>query len=212
MPESFEEVQAVPWSNLVASLIETAQMSLIGTTAGVLLSLPLAALAAENTAPRWLRTPMRALLNVVRTVPSLVWGLLFVAAVGAGTLAGVLALTAYSIGYLTKFFYEALEGVDPGPPNALREMGASGLQRFVTAVWPAARPALLSSSLFMLEYNVRAASVLGIVGAGGIGFYLIMFANFRNFTGMLACLALLLAVVQVMDLVSRRLRGWLVRD
>lgn len=210
LPASWSEVAALPWSSLMASLLETLQMSLLGTTAGVLLAIPLAAMAAENIGPVWMRVPMRFALNIVRTVPSLIWALLFVAAVGVGSFAGILALTCYSIGYLTKFFYEGFEAVDPGPPGALKELGASGSQRFLHAVWPAARPAFLSSSLFMLEYNVRAASVLGIVGAGGIGFYLMMFAEYRNFTAVLACLVLLLIVVQTMDTISKRLRAWLV--
>jgi len=212
LPTSWASIAELPWGSLIASLVETLQMSLIGTTAGVLLAIPLSAMAAENIGPIWLRVPMRFCLNIVRTVPSLIWALLFVAAVGVGSFAGILALTFYSIGYLTKFFYEAFEAVDPGPPSALKEMGANGAQRFFNAVWPAARPAFLSSSLFMLEYNVRAASVLGVVGAGGIGFYLMMFAEYRNFTAVLACLILLLVVVQIMDTVSKRLRAWLVKD
>jgi len=212
LPSSWAAVAELPWSSLFASLVETLQMSLIGTTVGVLFAIPLAAMAAENIGPLWLRVPMRFTLNIIRTVPSLIWALLFVAAVGVGSFAGILALVFYSIGYLTKFFYEAFEGVDPGPQSALKEMGAGGAQRFLNAVWPAARPAFLSSSLFMLEYNVRAASVLGIVGAGGIGFYLMMFAEYRNFTAVLACLVMLLVVVQAMDTVSKRLRAWLVQD
>ena len=212
LPNSWQEVANLPWASLLASLLETLQMSLVGTTIGVLLSIPLAAMAAENIGPLWMRVPMRFLLNIVRTVPSLIWALLFVAAVGIGPLAGICALACYSIGYLTKFFYEGFESVDPGPPSALKELGARGCQRFCNAVWPAARPAFLSSSLFMLEYNVRAASVLGVVGAGGIGFYVMSFADYRNFTGVLACLVLLLAVVQLMDSLSKRLRAWLVKN
>ncbi len=211
-PTSWAQVQGIPWGTLAWSLIETIQMSLIGTTLGVLLSWPLAAVAAKNVGPRGLRHVMRFILNGVRTVPSLIWALLFVAAVGFGPLAGVLALVAYSVGYLTKFFYEAFESVDRGPPSALGEIGASGLQQFLHAVWPAARPAVLSSCLFMLEYNVRAASVLGIVGAGGIGYYIMQFLDWRNFPAAMACLVMLLAVVVVLDAVSTRVRARLVQE
>ncbi|MCB0321961.1 MAG: phosphonate ABC transporter, permease protein PhnE [Bdellovibrionales bacterium] len=211
VPYSWQQITAIPWTTLGAALVETIQMALLGTTAGVVVSWPLAALAAKNVGPRWLRRPIRFLLNVIRTVPSLIWALLFVAAVGLGSFAGVLALAAYSVGYLSKFFYEAYEGVDPGPTEALREIGASGLQRFLHAVAPASGPAVLSSCIFMLEYNVRAASVLGIVDAGGIGFYMKQYADYRAFPALLACLLLLLLVVVVFDAVSCRIRERLVQ-
>lgn len=211
VPENWEQVASIPWNQLGKSLIETLQMSLLGTALGVIIAWPLSALAADNVGPRFVRRPMRLLLNAIRTVPSLIWALLFVAAVGLGPFAGVLALAAYSVGYLTKFFYEGFEGVEPGPPDALREIGANGPQRFFHAVWPAAMPSVLSSSMFMLEYNVRAASVLGLVGAGGIGWYLMQFFEYRNFTGVLACLLLILAVVIVLDALSNYLRAKLVK-
>jgi phosphonate ABC transporter permease subunit PhnE len=210
IPTRWEQIAAIPWGPLTWSLVETLEMSLIGTTLGVLVSWPMAALAADNVGPRYIRQTMRFVLNTIRTIPSLIWALLFLAAVGFGNLAGVLALAAYSVGYLTKFFYEAFENVDPHTPDALREIGASGPQRFLHSVWPAARPAILASSLFMLEYNVRAASVLGIVGAGGIGFYFKQFYDFRDFPAMFACLVMLLIVVLILDAVSTRLRARLV--
>ena len=212
VPTRWSQVTGVPWGEISWSLVETIQMSLLGTTLGVLVSWPMSALAADNVGPRIIRPAMRFVLNAIRTIPSLIWALFFLAAVGFGNLAGVLALAAYSVGYLTKFFYEAFEAVDPGAPDALREIGATGPQRFLHAVWPAARPGVLSSSLFMLEYNVRAASVLGIVGAGGIGFWFKHFYDYRMFPAMLACLGLLLAVVVVLDAISTRLRARLVRN
>jgi phosphonate transport system permease protein len=209
-PSSIEEVLKIDWKTISYSLVETLQMAVIGTTLGVFISWPLAALAAKNVGLGAVSKVVRFSLNTLRTVPSLVWALLFVSAVGLGTLAGILALTMYSIGYLTKFFYESFEGVDPGPPEALKELGAGGLQRFVHAVWPAATPAVLSSSLFMLEYNVRAASVLGVVDAGGIGFYMKQYIDFRAFPSMIACLAMILLVVIVFDAISSRIREKLI--
>ena len=205
-PTSAAKWAEVPWALLISSLLETLQMAVIGTVAGVVLAWPLSALAAKNCGPSFLRPPARLLLNAIRTVPSLVWALLFVAAVGLGNFAGVLALVAYSIGYLSKFFYEAFENVDPGPPDALKEIGASGLQRFIHAVWPAAKPAIFGSSLFMLEYNVRAASVLGVVDAGGIGYYIKEYLEFRAFHIVAASLGLLLVVVVILDILSSKAR------
>jgi len=210
-PASLDQLRGIAWGPLFAALLQTLGMSLIGTTLGIMISWPLSALAAKNVGPRGIRHVMRFTLNTIRTIPSLIWALLFVAAVGLGPFTGVLALTAYSIGYLTKFFYEEFEAVDPGPPSALKEIGAGGLQQFFHAVWPASRPGVLSSCLFMFEYNVRAASVLGIVGAGGIGFYFHLYFEQRDFTAVLACLVLLLIVVIALDAISTRLRARLVQ-
>jgi len=212
VPSSMSEVREIPWGDLLVALAQTLGMSLLGTTLGVIIAWPLAALGTREVGPRLVRPVVRFLLNVIRTVPSLIWALLFVATVGLGPFAGVLALTAYSVGYLTKFFYEAFEGVDQGPPGALREIGASGLQTFHLAIWPASRPAIASSSLFMFEYNVRAASVLGLVGAGGIGYWFSIFFNWRNYTAAGACLLMLLVVVLVLDALSTRLRARMVSD
>ncbi len=212
IPTSMAELERIPWGTLFAGLIETIKMALIGTTIGVLLSWPLAALAAQNVGPKLTRGLVRFLLNSMRTVPSLIWALLFVAAVGLGPAAGILALIAYSVGYVTKFFYEAFEAVEPGPTEALREIGASGLQRFLHAVWPASKPAVFSSSLFMFEYNVRAASVLGVVDAGGIGFYLKEYIDFRFFPAVLAALSMILIVVLILDAVSCYVRSRLIKS
>ena len=210
-PTSVEELMQIPWKTLAFSLVETVQMAFIGTLLGVIFSLPFSALAASNTGPRFLQRPTRFVLNIIRTVPSLIWALIFVAAVGLGPIAGIFALVAYSVGYLSKFFYEAFEGIDQGPTEALREMGASGLQRFFHAVWPASMPAFISSSLFMLEYNVRAASILGVVDAGGIGFYIKEYIDFRFFPAVTASLFLILIVVLALDSLSNYVRNNLVK-
>src|SRR5690606_27193644 len=106
--------------------------------------------------------------------------------------------------------YEAFEGVDPAVPDALGQIGATPPQRFLHAIAPASMPAILSSSLFMFEYNVRAASVLGIVGAGGIGFHIYNFFEYRMFSAAFVCLMMILAVVLILDVISRRVRAWLV--
>src|SRR5690606_17603515 len=131
--------------------------------------------------------------------------LLFVAAVGLGPLPGVLALAFYSAGYLTKFYYEAFESADPSTAEALRGMGARGLQIFQHAIWPPARPLILSQTLFMFEYNVRAAAILRDVGAGGVGYHLKSYFDQFQYPRALACLIILLAVVILLDLAS----GWI---
>jgi phosphonate transport system permease protein len=188
------------------SLVETVQMALLGTTFAALLALPVAMLAARNVSPRPLQLAARLVLNTLRTVPSLIWGLFFVAMVGLGPLPGILALTFYAAGYLGKFYYEGIESIDPRPRLALRTVGASALQRFRYGVFPQVTPLLLGYTLFMFEYNVRAASILGVVGAGGIGFYLYSYVNSFQYDRAMTALLLLLVVVTLIDAASSALR------
>jgi phosphonate transport system permease protein len=199
LPASLAEARALPWARLFASLLETIQMALIGTFAGIVLSLPLAILASRQSSPAGIRHAVRFGLNVIRTVPSIIWALVFVAAVGLGPLSGICALAIYSVGYLTKFFYEALENADDRPALALCALGATRLQSFMTAMLPASKPALIGACLFVFEYNIRSASVLGVVGAGGIGADLMYYIEWRNFPAAMAGLLLILVVVVALD-------------
>ncbi len=194
----------------LTALLETVQMALLGTTFGALLSLPLALMAAKNLSPRCLYFPARGALNLIRAVPSVVWGLFFVAAVGLGSVAGVLALTFYTVGYLGKFFYETFEAADDSAATALRCAGASTPQVFQYAILPQSAPLLLNYGLFMLEYNIRAATILGVVGAGGIGFYLFVYMQQFDYTKAATVLLILLAVVLAMDALSAWVRRTLV--
>lgn len=192
--------------DLLASLGETVQMAWAGTLLGAALALPLAALAATNLAPRWLARPVRATLAALRTIPSLLWAVLMVVVVGLGPLAGILALAAYTVGYLGKLFYEALEVVDPETLDAARATGASGAQVARHVAFPEAGNALVSQSLFAFEYNVRASSILGLVGAGGIGHHLLRSLELGHYRTLATALLLLFALVVAVDAASRLLR------
>jgi phosphonate transport system permease protein len=154
-------------------LLETIQMSLWGTTIGAIISLPIAILSANNLVPWQVRWFANFLQNTVRSVPSIVLGLVFVAATGLGAPAGTLALGIYTIGYLGKFYQTAIESVDRHSIEALEVSGASWLQIARYGVIPQVLPLILGYTLYMFEYNIRSASVLGVVGAGGIGFELV---------------------------------------
>ncbi len=194
----------------LTALGETIQMALLGTTFGALLSLPLGVMAARNLSPRWLHLVTRGLLNLVRTVPSVVWGLFFVAAVGLGPFSGVLALSCYCVGYLGKFYYETFESMDDSTAEALRLAGASKPQLFQYAILPQSLPLLANYTLFILEYSIRAATILGVVGAGGVGFYLYVYLRNFEYQKAATLLLLLLAVVIAMDWLSARVRRQLV--
>ena len=189
------------------ALIETARMAVLATVFAALLALIIAPMAARTVAPRWVVWPMRLLLNCIRSIPSLVWALLAVAIVGANPRAGVIALTCYSLGYLGKFFSDAFEAVDTRPAEALRAAGAHPVQAFQFGLWPEVKPAIWSHTLWMLEYNVRAGTIIGYVGAGGIGTLLYTYQEFYQWDRFAAVLCFILLVVTVLDLAGARLRA-----
>jgi phosphonate transport system permease protein len=195
----------------IKALIETIQMSLWGTTLGAIFSIPIALASAHNIAPRWLQWLANFLQNAVRSVPSMVLGLLFVAATGLGAPAGTLALSIYTIGYLAKFYQEAIESVEVRSLESLEVIGASRLQIAQYGILPQILPLILGYTLWMFEYNIRAASVLGVVGAGGIGFELASYMRGFEYEKGTTMMLVLLIVVTVIDGLSSKLRQKLER-
>ena len=190
----------------VNALVETIQMSLWGTTIGALLSIPIALLSAHNLTPSWVRWAANLVQNAVRSVPSIVLGLFFVSATGLGAPAGTLALGIYTIGYLAKLYQEAIESVDPSSIESLRVSGASWLQIAQYGIFPQVLPLGLGYTLYMFEYNIRSASVLGVVGAGGIGFELVNYIRGFEYNKATTMMLVLLVVVIMIDGVSNQLR------
>jgi phosphonate transport system permease protein len=191
----------------VEGLLETVQIALVSTLLAIIISIILSICAAGTIAPFWLLWPTRMLLNMIRTIPSLLWALLAVVIVGSNPLAGVIALTLYSVGYLAKFFSETFEAANTDAQKALRSLGASPLQAFQFGLWPNARPIIWSHCLWMLEYNVRSASIIGYVGAGGIGLHLKLYAesadSWNKFSLVLLCI---LFIVTILDLTGEKIR------
>jgi phosphonate transport system permease protein len=164
-PPSIERLQSVG-----AAMLETFQMAFAGTVIGVLLSVPLAILAARSLTPHvTLYYGARWLIALFRTVPDLVWALFFVVTVGLGPFAGMLTVVVDAIGFCGRFFAEAMEEADKGPQEALSALGAGRSEIVFSAVLPSAMPSMINSALFTLEKATRASVVLGLVGAGGIG-------------------------------------------
>jgi phosphonate transport system permease protein len=193
----------------IKALIETVQMSLWGTTIGAILSLPIAIASANNVAPTWLQWLANLLQNAVRSVPSIILGLIFVAATGLGAPAGTLALSIYTIGYLAKFYQQAIEAVDKRSLESLQVIGASRIQIAQYGILPQVLPLGLGYTMWMFEYNIRAASVLGVVGAGGIGFQLKSYIDGFEYTKATTMMLVLLVVVTVIDIFSSKLRHYL---
>lgn len=165
LPPSLDRIDRI-----LESLLVTFQMAIAGCALGLVLSLPLAILAADGLSPHPVaRAAARGLIAFFRTVPDLVWALVFVIAVGLGPAAGVLAIMIDTIGFAGRFFAEAMEETDKGPREALSAMGARRTGVIFSAVVPDAMPSFVATSLFCLEKATRSSVVLGLVGAGGIG-------------------------------------------
>ena len=195
------------WQHWLKPLLDTLAMSIAGTALAVLLSLPLALLAARNTTPNWwISRLVRLVLSALRSVPEIILGILFVAAVGFGALPGVLALALHSVGMVAKFYAEAIEHVDPKPLEAAVAAGASRLQVITHAVLPQVLPQLADITIYRWEYHFRASAVLGIVGAGGIGFELMAALRLINYDQVAAILLTILACVLLVDGIGARLR------
>lgn len=189
------------------AIIETVQMALIGTTLAVILSFPFGLLAARNTSPhRWVYLGTRLLLNVNRAVPEIIFALIFVAAVGLGPFSGVLALALGAIGVMGKLYAEAIEAIDPQQVLAVSATGANRLQTFVYGVVPQAAPLVASYSLLLFENNVRHATILGIVGAGGVGFVLSKYMALFQYQNLMGAMLLIIVCVTIIDRLSDALR------
>ena len=192
---------------LIAPAIETVQISIWGTSLGILFCIPLGILAAKNVTPnRLIYIASRQTLNVLRAIPDMVMALIFVASVGLGPFPGVLAVAFHSVGMLGKFLADSIENVDPGPVEALAATGARARQRFAYAVVPQILPEFVSLCLFRWEMNFRSSTVLGIVGAGGLGFELITSMRLFRYQEMTMTILLILAVVAVVDTLSSQIR------
>jgi phosphonate transport system permease protein len=195
-------------SLVLRGLLGTFQIAFLATLVGAALSLPLAFLSANNLAPAAVAVPARLFAAAVRVLPALLWAILAVLIVGLGPLAGIIAIALYTLGYLSKLQYEALEGIPRDALDAVRAMGATRFQQAWHVALPEAGNALRSQLLFMFEYNVRASSIVGLVGAGGIGQLLFQEFTFGGYDRMMTILLVLFLAVAALDglsvLVRRR--------
>jgi len=188
------------------AMFETIQMAFIGTVIGIAIALPLSLLAARNLNSKFVYAPIRAFLAAVRTFPSILWALLFVIMVGSGTFAGVLAITMYTIGFIAKLQYEVIETIDSDPMDAVSSIGVSKVQLISYVVVPESASHLLSQMLYMFDYNIRQTSILGLVGAGGIGFYIINYIKFFEYGKAAIFMLVVLITVLVIDWASVKIR------
>ena len=194
----------------VVGALQTFQIAVVGTTVAAVLALPLGFLSARNVARGSIFYPARALLNFFRSIDTMVYALFFVAAVGLGPFPGVLAVVTYTTMTLAKLYSEAIEGIEPGPVEAIAATGASRFQVLRFGILPQVVPLFASYVLYRLETNIRAATILGFVGAGGIGFYIQTYLRMINYPAAAAILLVLVAMIMGVDFASSRLRARIV--
>lgn len=201
------------WQNLmhgfteaVPQMIVTVQIAIWGTFIAILAAIPFGLLSARNVAPNWVVQPIRRLMDVFRSINELIIALVFIAAVGLGPLAGVMALAVHTTGVLAKLFSEAVEAVDNGPVEGVRATGATPLHEVIWAVIPQVAPLWTSFGLYRFESNARSATVLGLIGAGGVGQILFEAVRAFDYQRTAAIVIVIVLAVSAIDLLSQLLR------
>jgi phosphonate transport system permease protein len=194
------------WRLYLEEMIVTVQIAIWGTVLAIVCAIPGGLLCAANIVPVWIYQPARRAMDAFRAINEMVFAMLFIVAVGLGPFAGVLALWVHTTGVLSKLFAEAVEAMDPGPVEAVRATGASFLEVVRYGVIPQVLPLWISYSLYRFESNVRSASVVGMVGAGGIGVVLYEMIRSFDYAQTAAVLIIIILAVSAIDVVSARIR------
>ena len=194
------------WKLYVSEMLVTVQIAVWGTLLAIIAAVPLGLLSASNVVSPWIYQPVRRLMDALRAINEMVFAMLFIVAVGLGPFAGVLALFVHTTGTLAKLFSEAVEAVDPSPIEGIRATGAHPMAEIVYGILPQVMPLWVSYSLYRFEANVRSASVVGMVGAGGIGVIIYEVTRGFQYAQTCAVLIILIATVTIIDLISSYLR------
>jgi len=192
---------------VIKGTAETLRIAVLGTVGCIVLSAVLGILAAETVTPAWINRPVKLFLAVVRAIPMILVAMLMVGAMGLGPLPGIFAIAFHATGMLAKFYAEGIENVDRAPVDALSSAGATLLQRLRFAVWPQMAPVFIRDTLFRFELNLRESLVLGIVGAGGVGFYIQTYVRsfqYQKAATLTIVVVLLVLLVELLNTLLRR--------
>jgi phosphonate transport system permease protein len=189
------------------STLETIQIALFGTLLSAIVSFFLGILAAENLSPSWINKPTKWMLAVLRGIPVILLALLFVSSVGLGPFPGVLAIAFHSTGMLGKFYSEAMENARKGPIEALDTTGANFIQKIRFGVLTQVAPDLARDTLFRFELNLRESLILGLVGAGGIGFYILLYIRAFQYDKVATLTIVVLLTVVLLEQLSVSIRN-----
>jgi len=196
------------WRIYLEEMVITVHIAVWGTVLAIVCAIPCGLLSSENLVPSWVYQPVRRVMDACRAINEMVFAMLFIVAVGLGPFAGVMALWVHTTGVLSKLFAEAVEAIDPRPMEGVRATGANALEEILYGVIPQVLPLWISYSLYRFESNVRSASVLGIVGAGGIGVVLHEAIRGFDYAETAAVLIIIIISVTLIDLFSARIRQW----
>ena len=195
-------------SKAYTGMLETLKMAFVATIFGFIGAIALSPFAAKNLVPNYILVPARLFLALTRSLPSIIWAIIFVIVVGIGPLAGVLAMILYTIGYIGKLQYEEIEGINREPLEAARAMGLRHNEIVSKVVIPESGNTFLSQLLFMFEYNVRHGTVLGLVGAGGIGLHIDRAMELGNYNDVMSYLIVIFVVIIMIDFLSLFVRSF----
>ena len=195
-------------SKAYTGMLETLKMAFVATIFGFIGAIALSPFAAKNLVPSYVLVPTRIFLALTRSLPSIIWAIIFVIVVGIGPLAGVLAMILYTIGYIGKLQYEEIEGINREPLEAARAMGLRHSEIVSKVVIPESGNTFLSQLLFMFEYNVRHGTVLGLVGAGGIGLHIDRAMELGNYNDVMSYLIVIYVVIVIIDFLSLFIRSF----
>ena len=198
------------WESYLTDMVVTIQIAIWGTALAVVFGVPFSILCSSNVCPAWIVQPVRRVMDACRAINEIVFALLFVVAVGLGPFAGVMALFVHNLGVVAKLFSESVEAVDPRPVEGIRVTGAVKVQEVIFGVIPQVMPMWSSFTLYRLETNVRSATTLGIVGAGGIGQTLYESIRSFHYAETAAQIIIVVVTVMVLDMISSRIRATLV--
>ncbi|RMH21393.1 MAG: phosphonate ABC transporter, permease protein PhnE [Acidobacteria bacterium] len=193
---------------VLRSTVETLMIALAGTALAVVLALPLGFLAASNVTPAWIAQPVKWLLGFIRSIPLILVAFVCVMAVGLGPFPGMLAIAFHSLGMLGKFYAEEFETADPGIVAAIEGTGASWAQTVRYGVVPQSVPQIFSFTVYRLEMNFRDSAVLGLVGAGGIGYYIQLYMRSFRFERVVVLVVVVVVVVTLLDQLTFWVRRW----
>ena len=206
--ENRREVETQFLRGLAAAVWTTLRIATLGTLLAGLIALPLGFLTAKNLhAPKALALPAKFVLDACRAIHTLVFGLFLVGIVGLGPTAGILAIAAHSMGSFGKLYAESIESLDMTAVDAVRAVGARPLQVFCLAVWPAVLPQLISTHFYIWEYNIRDSTVLGLIGAGGLGLLVSEAISLFQWSRLATILLIIIAMVMAFDSLSRAVRN-----
>ena len=205
--ENRRQVEADFLAALGRATWTTFQIATLGSLLAAVLALPLGLLAARNLrAPRWLARAASSLLDVSRAIHTLVFGLVLVGIVGLGPTAGILAIALHSMGTYGKLYAESIETLDMGAVESVRATGASPSQVFFSAVWPSVLPQFVSNHLYIWEFNIRDSTILGLIGAGGLGLLISEAVSLFQWSRQATILLVVVMLVMTFDALSRRIR------